>query len=109
MKWLRQEGRRNFEEGLELSIDFANRRFTFENFFNHPMGGAGHPRTFAFADADGEQFRQIVEQFAAGDLDRIFGAGAAAEFARILQMSEEQYAAENLADKQVVIDLATDY
>ncbi len=109
MKWLRQEGRRNFEECLELSIDHKNRKFTFENYFNHPMGGAGNPRTFAFGDANGREFGQIVEALAGGHLDNIFGEGATRLFNHILNMSPEEYAASDLEEREVVIDLTVDY
>ena len=109
MKWLRQEGRRNFEECLELTIDFENRKFTFENYFNHPMGGAGNPRTFAFGEAHDQEYRQLVEALAGGNIDHIFGEGATVLFERILKMSAEEYAASGLEEREVVVDLTVDY
>ncbi len=106
MKWLRQEGVRNFEECVELKIDFENRKFTVEYYFNHPMGGGGNVETFAFEDAENEKFLALVEYYGKGSLDETFGAGTGDLFKRILQMSKAEYAAADLENKEIVIDLA---
>jgi len=108
MKWLWQKGVRNFENCVELKIDFENRRFTLEYYFNHPMGGGGNAETFAFEDAANEKFRGLIEYYGDENFDQTFGAGAEAEFNRILQMSKAEYDAENLENKEVVIDLSVD-
>jgi hypothetical protein len=106
MKWLWQKGVRNFEEGVELKIDFENRKFIFEYFYNHPMGGGGNSEPFAFEDAASERFRGLIEFYADENFDQTFGAGAEAEFRRILKMSKAEYAAEELENKEIVIDLS---
>jgi hypothetical protein len=107
MKWLWQKGLRNFENCVELKIDFANRKFTLEYYFNHPMGGGGNLETFDFEEAGGEKFRGLLEYYGDGSFDDTFGAGANAEFDRILKMEAAEYAAENLENKEIVIDLTT--
>lgn len=106
MKWLRQEGVRNFENCVELTIDFENRKFTIEYYFNHPTGGGGNAETFAFEDAKNERFTHLLEYYGKGTMDETFGAGADDLFSRILQMNRAEYAAQNLENKEVVIDLA---
>lgn len=106
MKWRRQKGVRNFEECVELTIDFENRKFTVEYYYNHPMGGGGNSESFAFDDAASEKFRGLIEYYGAGSFDETFGAGAESEFNRILKMSKAEYDGENLEDKEVVIDLS---
>src|SRR5687768_6054638 len=106
MKWLWQKGARNFENCVELKIDFENRKFIFEYYYNHPMGGGGNSEIFAFEDAGSEKFRGLIEYYGDENFDRTFGASAEAEFRRILKMSRAEYDAENLANKEIVIDLS---
>ena len=108
MKWLSRKGQRNFEECVELTIDFENRKFTVEYYFNHPMGGGGNLETFAFGEAAGEKVKGLIEYYGSGGFDDTFGAGAKDEFERILKMSAAEYAAENLVEREVVIDFVTD-
>ncbi len=105
MKWLWQKGLRNFEECVELKIDFENRKFTVEYYFNHPMGGGGNLETFAFEEAASEKFRGLIEYYGDENFDKTFGAGANAEFERILKMSKAEYEAQELENKEIVIDL----
>jgi hypothetical protein len=108
MKWVRRKGLQNFEECVELRIDFEARKFTFEYYFNHPMGGGGNSETFAFEEAGGEKFRGLLEYYGDRDFDATFGAGARDRFDRIRQMSKAEYAAENLENLEIVIDRAVD-
>ena len=105
MKWLSQKGVRNFEECVELTIDFENRQFTIEYYFNHPMGGAGNSETFAFEDSGSEKFHGLVAYYGSGSFDETFGAGAQAEFERILKMSKAEYDAQELEKREVLIDM----
>ena len=107
MKWLSRKGERNFEECVELTIDFENRRLKLEWYFNHPMGGGGNSQDFAFEDAGSEQFLGLIKYYGSGSFDETFGAGAESEFKRILKMNSEEYAASNLDKKEVVNDLTT--
>jgi hypothetical protein len=106
MKWLWQKGVRNFEECVELTVDFENRKFTLEYYYNHPTGGGGNLETFTFEDAASEKFLGLIEYYGAGNFDNTFGAGAGDEFKRILQMSKAEYDAGGLENKEVVIDLS---
>ena len=108
MKWLWQKGVRNFEECVELKIDFENRKFTLEYYFNHPMGGGGNLETFAFEEAASEKFLGLIEYYGDGSFDDTFGAGARSEFKRILQMSKAEYEAQDLVNKEILIDLSVD-
>jgi hypothetical protein len=108
MKWHWQKGVRNFEECVDLTIDFENRRFIFEYYYNHPMGGGGNSETFAFEDALSEKLRGLIEYYGDENFDRTFGAGEGDEFKRILKMSKAEYDAENLENKEVVTDLSVD-
>lgn len=108
MKWRWQKGVRNFENCVELKIDFENRIFTVDYYFNHPMGGGGNAETFGFEEAGSGKFRGLIEYYGDKNFDRTFGAGAEAEFKRILEMSRAEYDAENLENKEVVIDLTVD-
>ena len=108
MKWLSRKGQRNFEECVELTVDFENRKFTVEYYYNHPMGGGGNSEIFAFEAAAGERVKGLIEYYGSGSFDDTFGAGAKDEFDRILKMSEAEYAAENLEEREVVIDFVTD-
>jgi hypothetical protein len=105
MKWRWQKGVRNFEECVDVAIDFENRRFTVEYYYNHPMGGGGNSETFAFEDAASEKFRGLIEYYGDENFDKTFGAGAGAEFSRILKMSKAEYDAESLENREVMIDL----
>src|SRR5829696_3404139 len=96
MKWLSPKGLRNFEECVELTIDFENRKFTLEYYFNHQMGGGGNSETFAFEEAAGEKLHGLIEYY---------GSGAKDEFYRILKMSKAQFESENLENKEVLIDM----
>ena len=107
MKWLSRKGQRNFEECVELTVDFENRKFSLEYYFNHPMGGAGNSETFAFEEAAGEKLRGLIEYYGSGSFDETFGAGAEAEFHRILKMDEAEYAASDLGDREIVVDYTT--
>ena len=107
MKWLSRKGLRNFEECVELAVDFENRKFTLEYYFNHPMGGAGNSETFAFEDAAGERLWGLIEYYGSGSFDETFGAGAEDEFHRLLKMNEAEYGASDLGEKEVVVDLTT--
>ena len=106
MKWRWQKGPRNFENCVELTIDFENRKFTLEYYFNHPMGGGGNSEIFAFEEAAGEKFRGLLEYYGDGSFDDTFGAGAEREFNRILKMSKTEYEAQELENKEVLIDLS---
>jgi hypothetical protein len=106
VKWLWQKGLRNFEECVELTIDFENRKFTIEYYFNHPMGGGGNLETFAFEEAESEKFRGLIEYYGDENFDQTFGAGECDEFYRILKMSKAEYEAQDLANKEVVVDMS---
>ena len=108
MKWLWQKGVRNFEECVELTIDFENRKFTLEYYFNHPMGGGGNLETFTFEEAASEKFLGLIEYYGDGSFDATFGAGARSEFNRILQMSKAEYDAQDLEEREVIVSLVTD-
>jgi hypothetical protein len=105
MKWLWQKGRRNFEECVELKIDFENRKFTVEYYFNHPMGGGGNLETFAFEESASEKFLGLIEYYGDENFDKTFGSGANDEFQRILKMTKAEYDAHDLENKEIVIDL----
>jgi|GEM_PF-4051590 len=105
MKWLSRKGVRNFEECVELTVDFENRKFTLEYYFNHPMGGGGNSETFAFEEAAGEKLDGLIEYYGSGSFDDTFGSGAKDEFYRILKMSKAQFESENLENREVLIDM----
>lgn len=105
MRWLRQEGESKFEQCKELMIDFDNREIVYNGWFNHPMGGGGNTRKFAFEAVGDEDFTLFLKIDLCESLDRIFGAGANEDFYRILKMSKEEYVAEGFDKKEIVIDL----
>ena len=104
MKWLWKKGQRNFENCVELKIDFEDRKFTVDYYFNHPMGGGGNVETFDFAEAESEKFHRLIEYYGNENFDKTFGTGSEEEFYSILKMNRAQYDAQNLENKEIVID-----
>ncbi len=104
MKWLWKKGQRNFENCVELKIDFEDRKFTVDYYFNHPMGGGGNVETFDFAEAESEKFHRLIEYYGNENFDKTFGIGSEEEFYSILKMNRAQYDAQDLENKEIVID-----